>query len=227
MKLTWYGHAAFGITAADGTMIITDPYTPETAGYPPIQAKPTVVITSSDNDSYHCRADLIPGNPTVINALELARSGAPRTENGITFHAIEAMEALNHRYHDPDQNGMYRFEVDGVSIGHMGDVGNPLSDAQVAFFQDVDVLLALTGGHPTIELDDLKVVIDRARPRLVVPMHFQTLTYKPHNILWIEQFLRYFPPEAVELALSSEIELLAGQFAQPTRVLVMDYVRPC
>ena len=28
------------------------------------------------------------------------------------------MEALNHRYHDPDQNAMYRLGVDGLEIGH-------------------------------------------------------------------------------------------------------------
>jgi hypothetical protein len=81
------------------------------------------VIRSSENDSFHCRADLIPGNPTVITALDLARGDKQTTVKGITFQAIESMEALNHRYHDPDVNSMYRFEVDGVSIGHMGDVG--------------------------------------------------------------------------------------------------------
>ena len=30
-------------------------------------------------------------------------------------------------YHDPDQNAMYRFIVDGFDIGHMGDMGNKFS----------------------------------------------------------------------------------------------------
>ena len=114
------------ITADNGTRVITDPYTPETAGYLPITDTPDVVIISSDNDSFHCRADLIPGNPLVINALKLAQEGGHVTEKGIPFQAIAAMEALDHQYHDPDQNGMYRFTVDGVSIGHLGDMGNEL-----------------------------------------------------------------------------------------------------
>lgn len=226
MKLKWYGQACFLITTNDGTRIVTDPYTPETAGYRPVQEAADIVVRSSDNDSFHCRADLIPGDPTVITALDVARGAGEVTEQGITFQAIEAFEALNHRYHDPDANAMYRFTVDGVSIGHMGDVGNALTDAQIDFFKDLDVLLALAGGHPTIELDDLKVLIDRAQPRLIVPMHFRTLSYKPRNSHWISTFLAYFnEAEDVDFVLDYETDITPAMLPDTTRVLVMDYVR--
>lgn len=223
MRIEWYGHAAFLVQAADGTRIITDPYTPETAGYEPIPDEADVAIISSDNDSYHCRADLLPGSPTVINALALAREGGAATVKGIPFRAIEAMEALNHRYHEPDQNGLYRFEVDGVHIGHMGDIGNPLSPEQIDFFRDLDVLLALTGGHPTIELDDLKTLIEAARPRIVIPMHFRTLRYKPRNILWIESFLSLFADAQIDFPCSTAIDLTPAELPEPTRIVVLTH----
>jgi L-ascorbate metabolism protein UlaG (beta-lactamase superfamily) len=223
MKLKWYGHASFRITTGDGTTVITDPYTPETAGYRAISETSDIVIISSDNDSFHCRSDLVPGNPVIINALELARSGQSRTEKNITFRAVQAMEALNHRFHDPDQNGMYRFTVDGISIGHMGDIGNALDETQLEFFKGVDVFLALAGGHPTIELDDLKVALDVIKPKLVVPMHFRTLTYKPRNTFWIETFLNYFDDGKIDFAISSEVELSKEKLPLETRVLVLDY----
>ena len=226
MKLKWYGQACFLVTASNGLKIVLDPYTPETSGYNPVAEEADIVIRSSDNDSFHCRADLVPGNPTVITALDLAREGGEQTEKGITIRAIESFEALDHKFHDPDANGMYRFEVDGVSIGHMGDVGNPLTDAQIDFFKDLDVLLALAGGHPTIDLDDLKVVIDRAQPRLVVPMHFRTLSYKPGFIHWIPSFLAYFnEEEEVDFALGYETEITPDSLPDKTRVLVLDYVK--
>ncbi len=227
MKLKWYGHASFKLTADDGTVIITDPYTPEVTGYPPFVEPADLVIMSSDNDRSHCRADLIPGSPTVIDALALAKAGGETTERGIDVRAIQSMEALNHRYHDPDLNGMYRLTVDGLDIGHMGDVGNPLSAEQIAFFKDVDVLLALAGGHPTIELDDLKAVIDATGPKLIVPMHFQTLSYRPYNLLWIESFLKYFAKGETKLALSSEVSLKRDEAASWPKVLVLDYTRVC
>ena len=225
MKLKWYGQACFLITASDGTIIVTDPYTPETAGYSPVREEADLVIRSSDNDNFHCRADLIPGNPAVVTALDLARGNKETTVKGIPIKAIELMEALNHRFHDPDVNGMYRFVVDGVSIGHMGDVGNPLSEAQIDFFKGVDVLLALTGGHPTIELDDLKTVIDAVQPRLVIPMHFRTLSLKL-NILWIPSFLAYFDEEKdVDFAYHYETEITPDTLPDHMRVLVLDYVK--
>jgi L-ascorbate metabolism protein UlaG (beta-lactamase superfamily) len=223
MKLKWYGHASFLVTAEDGTKIVTDPYTPETSGYLPIPDVPEMVVISSDNDTFHCRADLIKGQPTVINALEVAQNGGERVEKGIQFKAIEAMEALNHRFHDPDQNGLYRFAVDGIHIGHMGDVGNALSEAQMDFFKGIDVLLALAGGHPTIDLDDLKVVIDMIQPRLVVPMHFNTLRYKPQNCFWIQNFLDYFKREDVDFACDWETTITKAGLPEKTRVLVLTH----
>jgi L-ascorbate metabolism protein UlaG (beta-lactamase superfamily) len=223
MRLKWYGQAAFSVKASDGFTVVLDPYTPETSGYVPIPELADVVITSSDNDSFHCRADLIHGNPVAINALAVAKEGGTRTEKGLTVRAIQSMEALNHRYHDPDLNGMYRFEIDGISIGHMGDVGNPFSPEQVDFFRGVDIFLVLAGGHPTIELDDLKIVLDEVKPKLIVPMHFRTLRLKPRNLYWIQNFLDYYPVDQVDFACDSEVTLMPKDLPRSTRVLVLTH----
>ncbi len=223
MKIKWYGHAAFRITSDSGRAIITDPYTPATSGYEPINETADIVIISSDNDSYHCRADLIPGDPIVVNALALANDGGYSVVRNIPIQAIQAMEALNHREHDPDQNGLYRLEVDGIHIGHMGDVGNPLTEDQLRFYAGIDILLALAGGHPTIALDDLKTVIDRVQPRLVIPMHFRTLRYRPRNTFWIQSFLNYFAPEGVDFPCTTEIEISKDQLPPKTRIMVLTH----
>jgi L-ascorbate metabolism protein UlaG (beta-lactamase superfamily) len=224
VKLKWYGHASFRITTNSGSSIITDPYDPRTAGYKTFTESADVVVISSDNDSFHCNTQLIPDEHITINALELARSGKARDEHGVTFTAIEAMEALDHTEHDPDQNGMYRMVVNGISIGHMGDIGNALTQSQLEFFAGVDVLLALAGGHPTLALDDLETAIKFIKPKLVIPMHFRTLTYKPRNTVWIESFLEYFNDAQVDFACSSEVALSPSMLPDHTRVLVMDYV---
>ncbi|MEL6919579.1 MAG: MBL fold metallo-hydrolase [Pseudomonadota bacterium] len=227
MQLKWYGHAAFRITAHDGTAIITDPYTPEDVGYDPITETADLVIISSDDDDAHCRADLIRGAPEVVNALDLALDGGGKvpTKAGPTIHAIEAAEWVNHPRGIPGQNGMYKFDVDGVRVAHMGDVGNPLTPAQMSFFEDVDVLLALAGGYLTIELPDLMALIHHAKPKLVVPMHFRTLTYRPRNTMWIESFLAGFKDEAIDFVCSHTTTITESDLPDHTRVLVLDYVR--
>ncbi len=224
MKLKWYGHASFRLTSQSGVSVITDPYNPATAGYKDFSEPSEIVIISSDNDSYHCNQHLIPGSHLTINALELAQNGGIWLEREIEFRAIEAMEALNHNEHDPDQNGMYRILMDGVHIGHMGDIGNALTPAQLEFFQGIDVLLALVGGHPTLELPDLMTLIEHVKPKLIIPMHFRTLTYKPRNTFWITNFLEYFKDSDVDFACSSEVEITPQSLPSQTRVLVVDYV---
>ena len=120
---------------------------------------------------------------------------------------------------------MYRFEMDGLRIAHMGDVGNPLTEAQQAFFEDVDVLLALAGGYLTIELPDLMRMIRRVRPKLVIPMHFRTLTYRPRNTMWIESFLAHFRDDEVDFACAHNVAIGRGDLPSDTRVLVLDYLR--
>lgn len=226
MQVTWFGHAAFGLTPETGPKIITDPYTPEGVGYAPISESCDLVIISSDDDSAHCRADLIAGDPEVVNALHVAQNGGSVSACGTQVTAIEAAEWDHHPEHEvPGQNGMYRFTLDGIKCAHMGDVGNPLTDAQQSFFDDVDVLFALAGGYLTIELPDLMEMIHRTQPRLVIPMHFRTLTYKPRNTLWIESFLNHFKDEDVDFAFGATTTITKETIPERTRVLVMDYVR--
>ncbi|MDJ0993367.1 MAG: MBL fold metallo-hydrolase [Dinoroseobacter sp.] len=226
MQITWLGHAAFKLTDNSGVSVITDPYTPEGVGYPPIRETADLVIISSDDDSAHCRADLISGEPVVVNALTVAQSGGRDEAAGVQVKAIEAAEWDHHPEHEvPGQNGMYRFELDGLKIAHMGDVGNPLSDAQIAFFEDVDILLALAGGYLTIELPDLMRMIHRVRPKLVIPMHFRTLTYKPRNTMWIQSFLNHFKEEDIDFACNHTVEIRTDTLPKDTRVCVLDYLR--
>lgn len=226
MKVTWYGQSACRLEA-DAISVITDPYTPETIGYAPIRETADVVITSSDDDDAHCRSDLISGTPIRVNALEIAGVAGEgvRQVGPLHVRAIAAEEWEHHPSGTPGQNAMYRFRLGGLEVAHMGDVGNALNAAQTAFFEGVDVLLAPTGGPPTIRLPDLMDMIHRMRPRLVVPLHFRTLAYKPANIEWIEAFLAHWRPDNVSFAFGPIAEIGEADFGAAPRLHVLDYLR--
>ncbi|MEM9765769.1 MAG: MBL fold metallo-hydrolase, partial [Pseudomonadota bacterium] len=136
MDIRWYGHAAFGLKPEIGPSIITDPYLPELVGYVPIPDSAEIVVRSSDDDHGHCREDLVPGEHHVLDALDIVKAGGKQTIQGIEFTAMEAMEYEHHPDHEvPGQNAMYRFELDGIKIAHMGDVGNRLTPKQLAFYE--------------------------------------------------------------------------------------------
>jgi hypothetical protein len=70
-----------------------------------------VVIMSSATDRFHSNASMVPGDPKVLNALEIARSG-PVEVNGVMFEALATMESLEHK-ESPDENAIYSFELGG------------------------------------------------------------------------------------------------------------------
>ncbi|TFL16907.1 MBL fold metallo-hydrolase [Jannaschia formosa] len=225
MRVTWFGQAAMRFEGAKLT-VICDPYTPDVLGYPEITEQADVVLTSSDDDSAHCRSDLIGGRPVCCNALDIAGDGQGEGNvGGLPVRAIAAEEWEHHPRGVANQNAMYRFRLDGIEVAHMGDVGNALDEEQIAFFEGVDVLCALTGGPPTIRLPDLMHMIHRVRPRLVIPIHFRTLAYRPANIQWITDFLPHFREDAIDFAFGPHAELTPESLPAPTRVLVMDHLR--
>ena len=67
--------------------------------------------------------------------------------------------------------------------------------------------LHLAGGYLTLELPDLMELIHRMRPKLVIPMHFRTLTYRPRNTMWIESFLSNFKDEDVDFAFGHTVDI--------------------
>ena len=226
MQIKWYGQAAFLLTSDAGLRVVCDPYTPHELGYAPMQDPADIVLTSSDDDSAHCRYDLVPGEQSWLNTLAAVRAGGQSDIASLTVRAIEAMEVEDHPLHEPGANAMYRFELDGIHIGHMGDVGNDLNDKQIAFFEGVDILLTLAGGVFTTRLEEVKRLIDATKPKLVIPMHFRTLTYKPRNLHWIETFLSHFDEEKdVDFAWGCEATVTKDTLPDHTRVLVMDYAR--
>jgi L-ascorbate metabolism protein UlaG (beta-lactamase superfamily) len=102
--------------------------------------------------------------------------------------AVAASEG-DDRPDDPKANALYRFELGGLSICHMGDVGTPLADAQLAPLRGrVDVLLALAGAGLTIALPDLDDAIAAIDPKVVVPMHHRTPSLK-YVVGPVEDFL--------------------------------------
>jgi L-ascorbate metabolism protein UlaG (beta-lactamase superfamily) len=162
---------------------------------------------------------MIQGSPAVFNAVELV---GRRTQilDRVVLEAVPAMEGSD-RPDDPKANALYRLELEGLAVCHMGDVGNPLVEEQLAPLRGrVDVLLALAGGGLTIALPALHDAIEEIRPRIVVPMHFATpsLTYAVGPV---EDFLAFYEPEQVVRHRSSTLDLDGVPPAGPPTIHVL------
>lgn len=185
MKITFYAHASFRLEG-DGLTVITDPYSPGKSKFDPINEAADIVLMSSDTDEFHSDPSHVQGNPEVVNTLILPPEG--HTVKGLEVKSFPATESLTFDYQteygrDPDANALYHFTLGGLRFLHMGDIGTAVPQGHLdALSGQVDVLLALTGAHATIALDDLDDVIAQIGPRAVIPMHY----FSPRGVLKIE-----------------------------------------
>ena len=199
---------------------MTDPYTPEVAGLDPVDEPADVVIMSSATDRFHSCSSMVPGDPRVLNALEIARTG-PVEAGGVVFEALPTMESLVHK-ESPDENAIYNFELEGVRVLHLGDLGNPLTKEQLGLLRGkVDVLLALTGGPPTIELEDLDRAIEEIEPSVVIPMHYQIPKLRL-DILPLEAFISRYPEDAITKVGATEVEFSPDTLPRTLQVYVLE-----
>lgn len=216
MKIKWYAHACARFEG-DGLSIIADPYYPPELGFAPVTESADIVIRSSADDLGHCYAEMIPGSPFVVTATELEPEGT--TVRGIHFTPIHARESLIHK-ECPRDNAMYRFTLDSLRIAHLGDVGNALESDQLDALQDVDIMLAPTGGPPTIDLEDLYQALQMLKPRVFIPVHFALPGALP-KMLPVNAFTDRFAREQVVWHPSSEIELTRTNLPGEFRVIVL------
>jgi L-ascorbate metabolism protein UlaG (beta-lactamase superfamily) len=221
VRVHWYGHACFRLDGA-GTSVVMDPYTPELAGLEPVTEPADVVLTSSALDEAHANAAMFPGARHVLNALDAVDQPIP-VADGIVVEAVAAMEGVD-RPDDPKANALYRFELDGLAICHMGDVGNPMTEAQLAPLRGrVDVLFALAGAKLTIALDDLDAAIDAIGPRIVIPMHYRTPSLL-YAVGGVEDFLAHRAGDPVVRHDGSTFEVDAATL--PERAPTIHVLRP-
>jgi L-ascorbate metabolism protein UlaG (beta-lactamase superfamily) len=217
MKIKWLAHASF-LIEGDGLRIITDPYEPnDIINLPPITEPADVVIRSSNDDEAHCFVDTLPPGFELVTATDIVDTGT--TVKGLKIEAIWSQESHVHKEVVRD-NAMYRFTLEGINITHMGDVGNPLTSAQLEALAGTDILLALTGGPPTIELEDVGKVIENIKPKVVIPMHYR-IPGPRFFMLPVTDFTAAYPASMVEWSDSSEVEFTRDSLPVETRILVL------
>ena len=180
MKLKYLAHASFLITADDGTRIITDPYETGNGFDHAAIDEAADIVTVSHEHFDHNNAAAVKGNPQVVKDSAEVK--------GISIKAILTA-------HDDSggsqrgENKAYCFQVDGVRVCHLGDLGHLLTDNQVVEIGKVHVLLVPVGGHFTIDAKTAQMVADQVRTRVIIPMHFKTDKVSL-PIAGIEEFLK-------------------------------------
>lgn len=210
MVLTWFGHSYFKLQAGDVTVAV-DPYDAKVGLKPPRFSADLLLITHDHYD--HANREAITGSPFTID-------GPGEYEvRGCTVYGLPS-------WHDAKggaergANTMYRIELDGLNIIHLGDLGQAtLTDEQLGAMNGVDVLLVPVGGRYTVGATEAAALVAQLEPRVVVPMHYK-LPKLAVDIEGVEPFLK-----AVGLPVQREQKLRLSRkdlAVEGTRVVVLE-----
>ncbi|MBI4226602.1 MBL fold metallo-hydrolase [Candidatus Roizmanbacteria bacterium] len=163
MDIKYLGHSSFFIRSKEAKLV-TDPFDPQMVGlkFPKVEAD---IVTVSHHHADHDRANLVGGNPLVIDLPgEYERKGL-RVFGYQTYHD-KKMGA------ERGENTVYKIEGDGISVLHCGDLGLVLEDSFIDQLGEVDVLLVPVGGFYTIDSTEAVELVKKIEPSIIVPMHY-------------------------------------------------------
>jgi L-ascorbate metabolism protein UlaG (beta-lactamase superfamily) len=210
LRIRWHGHACFEI--AGSTVVVTDPHDGNSIGIRAPRVKAQVVLVSHQHTDHNCDAAVRGEDCTVISDPLMT------VEKGVRVEGIEAS-------HD-EQGGakrgpmnLFKFEMDGVSFCHLGDLGHVLDDDQTARLEKVDFLFVPVGDVYTVGPKAAKKIIDKVRPKVAIPMHYRvaglSLPIKP-----LAEFTRLFEESAV-VSVGNEVDFSSDDLPDgPTEIWV-------
>ena len=167
VEIRYIGHSTFRITAPDGTTIATDYAGSAGAGPTPD------VVTMNHAHTSHFTNFPDPAIPHVLKGW--GEDGQPAQ------HMLQVGEVLvrnvtsdirNYLGVETDGNSIFIYEIQGLCIGHLGHLHQPLSDAQVAEIGRLDVVFVPVDGSYTMDQRAMMEVVSRLRASIAIPMHW-------------------------------------------------------
>lgn len=176
MHVEWFGQSAFALRAPDASVFI-DPFGDLSPlaergmqfDYPAIDTGEVDLLLVTHEHLDHNGVEAIPGEPPIL------RSTAGRLESPIGEVLAVASEHDEQAGTQRGPNTIFVFTLDGVRVSHFGDFGqSELRDEQAAAIGEVDLLIVPVGGGPTIGAGGAATIVQRLRPKWVVPMHYRT-----------------------------------------------------
>lgn len=157
LTLRWHGHACFSLTC-DGFTVVFDPYEDNyVPGFSPLRVKGDLVLCSHQHGDHNAASVVQPGDGAA-NPFQITEIAT---------------------FHDPEQgrlrgeNTIHVLQAGDLRVAHFGDIGCPLTPAQAAELQNLDVAMIPVGGFYTIGPAEAKELIDTIRPKVIVPMHYR------------------------------------------------------
>lgn len=192
MDITWYGLSCFRIR--EGATVICDPYDKSVGlTLPKVRAD---VVTISHDQPGHNAADRVQGEPKVLRGPGEYEVSNIFITGATTYHRKQSAAAM-------ERNVLFFFQFGGLTVGHLGDLGEVPTQAEIEELNlgEVDILLVPVGGGSILDPTRAVEVIGMFEPKIVIPMHYNhpgLVSSLADTLEPIDRFLKEFGVTAPE-----------------------------
>jgi L-ascorbate metabolism protein UlaG (beta-lactamase superfamily) len=212
VRVSWLGHAMFLLEDGGGHRLVTDPFN-DYVGYPLPDVSADIVLVSHDHAD-HSNVGLVKGDPLVV------RDPSPREVAGLRIAGFPTHHD-NRGGTERGSNIIYRWEMQGLTFVHLGDLGHTLDGELARELAGAHVVFVPVGGLFTLEPEQAVLVIEDLAPRIAIPMHYRNASCS-FPIETEEPFVSRFA--VVEREGKVPVYLSADDMPEATLVLVMDFL---
>jgi L-ascorbate metabolism protein UlaG (beta-lactamase superfamily) len=217
MKIQWFGQACFSITSQTGLKLITDPY--ETGLSPRFLYAPVNesadIVTVSHSHGDHDNVSAVSGNHVIIRNAGVTTVKGLEIKGVMTFHDKVKGAELG-------TNIIFTFQMDGLRLAHLGDLGHPLSSEQIAELKGTDILFVPAGGGNPQDFQDIIALCHQLQPRLVIPMHFSTIHCLSQKYK-AEDLVRLVP--GAKIIGDNQVSVTKNNLPASTQLFILDPLR--
>lgn len=173
------GHSSFKFIGKT-ISVICDPFHEEAVGlkFPRIEAN---VVTISHEHKDHNNEEGVRGEFICFD------SPGEYEIKGAEIIGIKSFHDEN-KGADRGLNTIFVYEIDGIKLCHLGDLGHELTSEQIEKIDGIDILFIPVGDTTTVDAKKAAKVISAVGPKIVVPMHYKV--GKKTNLDSVNVFLR-------------------------------------
>ncbi len=213
MEITWYGLGCFRITERGYPAVITDPFDEDETGYTLPHARAEIVsLSTSLEDATKVNWKGFRGvQRTLASPGEYEIGGLFIT--GVNSYRDAKKGALR------GENIIYIFEMNGLSVCHLGELGHVLNQSRIEAIGNVNVLLIPVGLQKGLTPSMASEVISLIEPNIIIPMDYHTPGLKAKRAS-VDRFLK-------EMGISSTtteavLKIASGKIPEATTVIVLE-----